>query len=156
MKTPRVPAASPHSRDDARDGYAETVGVVHEAEEDSCVFDLEGAERREIGIVVAVARHGHVEEVDAPAGVRRREVRHLDAEAQVLWFLHVLVTEIRVTKVVSEEHLGRDVRGHTLDHGLEPVERWWHVSHRPREDALGVKYLPADVPLQGQILGPAR
>ena len=64
-------------------------------------------ERREIGIVVAVARHRQVKQLDRAGNTCRHAVGEFHHVAHIGWIDHMLVAGIPVTEMVQQIDTGR-------------------------------------------------
>ena len=88
---------------DALFGALDAVGVVHQAEAELGFRpQLQLPQRLEVGVVGAVARHRHVDELDRPLDLAADAVGELDHVAHVGRLDHVLVVGIAVAEMEQQ------------------------------------------------------
>ena len=132
------------------EGGVDTARVVHQPEDE---FGLgrhaEIRQRRKIGIVVAVARHGHVHPLDAARYAGRQRVGETDADRQVPRFDHMLVAGVAVTEMNTQlGGFGQQV-GQLADPPDRPIEGI--VVEQPGP-AFNGDHFGGDVPLDRKII----
>jgi len=105
-------------------------------------------QRREVGLLLLILRHGEGDEAHRAAGRGDDRVQHADLQRQRLGLLEMLMPVVPVTQVQP----GRDIAGH-LVHAADQarddrVEAAWAVAAKTR---LKDPELHCNIPLHGHL-----
>src|SRR5215208_1207023 len=124
----------------------------HDPEEHPCVCRPKCRQRREEPVVLAaqVPRAGEMQPVHLTTGMLDCVVGHAHKELHVAGLEHRPLRKRAVAEVVADESLLRDEACQPLRGACEALPR---VAGHPRDHALQVEDLVADVPLDREIAG---
>ena len=91
-------------------GARQPVGVVHQTEAELGLRpQLQIPQRLEVGVIGAVARHRHMDELDRPPDPAAHAVRELDHVGHIGRLNHVLVAGVAVTEMEQQVDAARHV-----------------------------------------------